>query len=164
MEHRPHKEESRVAQIIHSPFGYSTAVYLGKGDGTFATPVDVSACAGTTAYVSIQVGDFNRDGKTDILCGTSLLLSNGDGSFSSAGVVGAVKMESVVPLAATDYPPRDPSRAASRFEAALICWRGSAALLHARRRMTSCTIGSIHKGRRITLRIKVLQNSQSSDQ
>jgi uncharacterized protein (TIGR03437 family) len=78
---------------------YSTVVYLGNGDGTFGSPINVSACAGTTDYVSIQVGDFNRDGKTDILCGTSLLLSNGDGSFHSAGTAGTVPMESVVLVA-----------------------------------------------------------------
>jgi len=79
--------------------GYSTVVFLGKGDGTFGSPINVSACAGMTAYVSIQVGDFNRDGKTDILCGTSVLLSNGDGSFRSMGAVGTVPMESVVLVA-----------------------------------------------------------------
>ena len=41
------------------------------------------------------MGDFNRDGKTDILCGTSLLLSNGDGTFHSAGTVGEFAMEEV---------------------------------------------------------------------
>jgi hypothetical protein len=48
--------------------------------------------------VSIQVADFNRDGRTDILCGTSVLLSNGDGSFSSTGTAGTMPMESVSPV------------------------------------------------------------------
>ena len=79
--------------------GYSTVVYLGKGDGAFGRPINVSACAGTTAYVSIRVGDFNRDGKTDIVCGASILLSNGDGSFRNVGIAGQVAMESAVLVA-----------------------------------------------------------------
>src|SRR5258708_1067842 len=39
--------------------GYSAAVYLGKGDGTFESPFKVSACTATTGYVTIQVGDFD---------------------------------------------------------------------------------------------------------
>jgi hypothetical protein len=51
---------------------YSTTIYLGKGDGTFGSPINVSACTGispegTVNMVSVQIGDFNRDGKTDIL-------------------------------------------------------------------------------------------------
>jgi hypothetical protein len=53
---------------------------------------------GRATYVSIQVADFNRDGRTDILCGTSVLLSNGDGSFSSTGTAGTMPMESVSPV------------------------------------------------------------------
>jgi len=83
---------------------YSTSVYLGKGDGTFSSPNAVPQCGGTSSLVSIQVGDFNRDGKTDILCGTSLpltslLLSNGDGTFRAAGTVGTQPPESVVLVA-----------------------------------------------------------------
>jgi hypothetical protein len=83
---------------------YSTTIYVGNGDGTFASPIDVSACSGTVALgsvtnVAVEVGDFNHDGRTDILCGTSVLLSNGDGSFSAAGVVGSVPMETVVLVA-----------------------------------------------------------------
>ena len=86
-------------------FANTTAtVYLGNGDGTFGSPINVSACSGTSAGgvvtdVAVQVGDFNRDGRTDILCGTSVLLSNGDGSFSAAGVAGTAPMETVVLVA-----------------------------------------------------------------
>jgi uncharacterized protein (TIGR03437 family) len=84
-------------------FEYAAVVYLGKGDGTFGSPITVNACNGVSAgfvsSVSIQVGDFNHDGKTDILCGTSLLLSNGAGTFSSAGTVGSQAMESVALVA-----------------------------------------------------------------
>ncbi len=70
-------------------FSESSAVFLGKGDGTFGSPISESVCVG------MLVGDFNRDRKTDILCGTSLLLSNGDGTFHAAGTVGEFAMEEV---------------------------------------------------------------------
>jgi hypothetical protein len=44
------------------------SVYLGNGDGTF-TPAGTVAYGGTTTYfpTAIFVGDFNRDGKQDVL-------------------------------------------------------------------------------------------------
>jgi len=75
-------------------FSSSPSIYMGKGDGTFASPVNVPGCTGTGS-VSIRLGDFNRDGRTDLLCGTSLLLSVGDGTFTGAGTVGSQAMESV---------------------------------------------------------------------
>jgi uncharacterized protein (TIGR03437 family) len=78
---------------------YSTSVYLGKGDGTFSSPVTVQQCGGRNSSASIQVGDFNRDSKTDLLCGTSVLLSNGDGTFRAAGTVGTQANESVLLVA-----------------------------------------------------------------
>jgi uncharacterized protein (TIGR03437 family) len=73
----------------------SSTIFLGKGDGALGNPVNVSVCAGTTANVSIQAADFNRDGRTDILCGNSVLLSNGDGTFKDSGTVGTIVAESV---------------------------------------------------------------------
>ncbi|MCU1327728.1 MAG: conserved repeat domain [Bryobacterales bacterium] len=68
---------------------YRTVVLRGKGDGTFEPAKEVLGCAGSTRRVDIQVADFNRDGKSDILCTTglvetSLLVSNGDGTFATA--------------------------------------------------------------------------------
>ncbi len=73
--------------------GSPAVLYLGKGDGTFGSPINVGACSG------ILIGDFNHDGKTDILCGTSILLSNGDGTFSNAGTAGTQAMENVALVA-----------------------------------------------------------------
>jgi uncharacterized protein (TIGR03437 family) len=75
---------------------FSIAVYLGKGDGTFNSPVAVGGCAGGS---ELQVGDFNRDGRTDILCDTTVLLASGDGSFRNVGAVGSEPMEIVVLVA-----------------------------------------------------------------
>jgi len=68
------------------PEGGSVQVLLGNGNGTFANPVSYSASLFVEAVV---VGDFNEDGKQDIVAiginpsGFSLLLGNGDGTFQS---------------------------------------------------------------------------------
>jgi hypothetical protein len=59
-------------------------VFLGKGDGTFASPVNYPS----PYAVQLFVGDFNGDGKPDIL-GTDepivfVLLGDGDGTFQAA--------------------------------------------------------------------------------
>jgi hypothetical protein len=53
------------------------SVLLGKGDGTFQN------AGGITSGVSgsINIGDFNGDGKLDVLAGSSVLLGDGSGHF-----------------------------------------------------------------------------------
>lgn len=64
-------------------------VFLGKGDGTFQPPV---TSAGILSVNNVVVGDFNGDGKTDLLlsdgpdscssgCSVFFLAGNGDGTF-----------------------------------------------------------------------------------
>lgn len=63
------------------------SVLLGKGDGTFGTPTQVQV--GTTP-IGLAAGDFNGDGKLDIVTVDnpadefSILLGNGDGTFKPA--------------------------------------------------------------------------------
>jgi hypothetical protein len=62
-------------------------VLLGRGDGTFASPLSFPVGKHTT---SVAIGDFNADGKPDIVAtnflsgGVTVLLGNGDGSFQKA--------------------------------------------------------------------------------
>ncbi len=70
----------------------NVSVLLGKGDGTFDAAVNYSAGFGAN---SVAVGDFNRDGRLDLVVsnfGTgnvSVLLGKGDGTFQTPVDYGA---------------------------------------------------------------------------
>jgi FG-GAP-like repeat/Chitobiase/beta-hexosaminidase C-terminal domain/Bacterial Ig-like domain (group 3) len=72
-----------------SPFGLGFTILLGKGDGSFTQAGDTSNFTIGIAR-SIVAGDFNHDGKVDILIsggsGLTLLLGNGDGTFTAGPV------------------------------------------------------------------------------
>ena len=52
----------------------------GNGDGTFGTPVPLSATQ-NNQYPGLLVGDLNNDGKLDFIWGDAVFLGNGDGTF-----------------------------------------------------------------------------------
>jgi hypothetical protein len=67
---------------------------MNHGDGTFAPAVrNLTSSLGLVGD-NVAVGDFNRDGKDDVVMGRNdngpnnlqVLLSNGDGTFTGAGV------------------------------------------------------------------------------
>ena len=65
----------------------SVSVLLGNGDGTFATKSDYAIGTGARYHYGIAVGDFNGDGKQDLVATNwgsntvSVLLGNGNGTF-----------------------------------------------------------------------------------
>jgi uncharacterized repeat protein (TIGR01451 family) len=66
---------------------YSVSILLGRGDGTFGTPM---VYATGLSSLAIVVGDLNGDGKLDIaltdtdIGAMNVLLGNGDGTFQNA--------------------------------------------------------------------------------
>lgn len=71
-----------------APYGLTVSVFINQGDGTFADYVDYSATDAETDKVrAVAVGDFNKDGKVDIVTasqftGLHILLGKGDGTFA----------------------------------------------------------------------------------
>jgi hypothetical protein len=68
--------------LVCDGYGIGTAVYLGKGDGTFSFASSyVSILMTGPAGSGLAIGDFNRDGKLDLADDSAILLGNGDGTF-----------------------------------------------------------------------------------
>jgi uncharacterized protein (TIGR03437 family) len=79
----------------------STLIYLGNGDATFQSPINVAGCPyGQPAPAPVSaVPDFNGDKNTDLVCGTNILLGNGDGTFHAGVAVDANTSNTVVLVA-----------------------------------------------------------------
>jgi len=91
------KGDLAVLSYNGSSISYIT-VLLGKGDGTFATPITGQVYSqpqtgGDVIIGNLAAADFNGDGKLDLAVvgdyvssgGVTILLGNGDGSFTAAG-------------------------------------------------------------------------------
>ncbi len=86
---------------ITSGYDNTVIILLGNGDGTFK-PAAGSPIAGINFPQSVKIGDFNNDGRLDLVVTNgqdntvSILLGNGDGTFTAA-------VGSPVPVGAFPY-------------------------------------------------------------
>jgi FG-GAP-like repeat/Cep192 domain 4/HYDIN/CFA65/VesB-like, Ig-like domain len=87
---------------INTYFTPQVSVFLGNGDGTFQSRIDFAA--GTNFALGAAVGDFNEDGKLDLVVatdsGAGLLefLGKGDGTFQSPmGIAAGTVSLGVIP-------------------------------------------------------------------
>jgi hypothetical protein len=78
--------------------GYYLVVELGNGDGTFTqVPIDASSTY-EAIYGSMVVADFNGDGRPDlavtaVFSPLTILLNNGDGTFTQGSTIGTSSTE-----------------------------------------------------------------------
>ena len=80
-----------ITANVPSPFPTSPSgptipmlsVFLGNGDGTFQSPINLTTGTYGAATPNILVGDLNGDGKLDVVAFSSVLLGNGDGTLGT---------------------------------------------------------------------------------
>lgn len=82
-----------IADLAVGVFDATPRILLGKSDGTFTVTPDTSQTVSTlNSPNNAAVGDFNGDGKLDLLTShyqAYLQLGNGDGTFGNANVIAA---------------------------------------------------------------------------
>jgi FG-GAP-like repeat len=79
--------DGKLDLVMAIPGNNTMGVLLGNGDGTFQALVEYAA--GTVGITSVGIGDFNADGKPDVVAvdnngGLFLFIGNGDGTFGFA--------------------------------------------------------------------------------
>ena len=77
--------DGRTDLVVADSSNGLLTILLGNGDGTFQpAPTPYSITSSTSGFAAVAVGDFNGDGKADIVVANQslgILLGNGDGTF-----------------------------------------------------------------------------------
>jgi hypothetical protein len=66
---------------IYNPSGGSVSILLSNGDGTFQNRVTIPVASAGAVGIVVRTGDFNGDGKQDLLVAGTIFRGNGDGTF-----------------------------------------------------------------------------------
>ena len=79
--------DGKLDLVLVNQDHFTITVVLGRGDGTFRSPITSTDTCVAAATGPVFVGDFNRDHKLDIAFsgdnGVCVSLGNGDGTFAS---------------------------------------------------------------------------------
>lgn len=117
----------KIPDIAVNAAQSNPVILLGKGGGLFTVPATTGGISGTIPALSIFTGDFNGDGKPDLMfshgipnSSVSVLLGNGDGTFGSPVVpaiaatptygqatLGDFDMDGTTDIAVLDYASVD---------------------------------------------------------
>ncbi len=78
--------DGKIDVVVADGFGFgfigtAMSILLGNGDGTLRAPISYNSPVGGS---SLALGDFNRDGKLDLVLPGALLLGNNTGKFQGA--------------------------------------------------------------------------------
>ena len=95
--------DGRLDIVVASASSDFVSVFVGNGDGTFASPVNYHVGAGSLPF-GVALGDLNGDGNADIVLAdngrlsVTILLGNGDATFHAGRIFAAGGEASAVAL------------------------------------------------------------------
>jgi uncharacterized protein (TIGR03437 family) len=87
--------DGKIDLVGYSYRGFFIDVLPGNGEGTFGTAVQTNIGANPQPGLVFATGDFNKDGKLDLVAGEAIFAGNGDGTFRFPVFFGSVVLPCV---------------------------------------------------------------------